>query len=411
MRFGGIWQLTVLWLGAYAFWRFQGGFVSGFLFYTMTVLAVYVGLVWLTASAGWSVECVIESRSWTKGDCMMVQVRICRRLPLPFVWIQGEPVLPRRLWSAYRPDDMFRLLWFRRHVCLTYRLEPLPRGKYVVPDMELICGDLWGLVRHRRRFPQSQSFVVYPRWRPLRPWLPATGTLFFKQGTVLRSARKPADDVTVAGIRDWQPGDRLHQIHWKASARGSGWKTKRTEADGSSPVVLLLDVCRASYREPESPLLERGVEMALSLAQAAVTAGLAVGLWAAGRQPICIDPLGEAHSLQRVAHALVLVEADGTTPVSALLRPPLWHGWDDAELVIITPELGPDLAEAIRYRLHSRRPAAIRVVWLADGGTGVHPGQALLQQLGVPVYRAADDEWPAGFGAVSQRRGDVHGFS
>jgi uncharacterized protein (DUF58 family) len=413
MRHAGIWLLMALWMLCFVFWRFQGGFVSGFLFYAVTALSLYEGLVWLAGGIGWTVETEVEQRTWTKGDAMIVQLRVRRRFPLPFVWLQGEPVLPRRLWGAYRPEEMFRLLWFARSINLSYRLSPLPRGRFVVPDVQLTCGDLFGLVSRRRRFPQEQEFVVYPRWRPLRGWPAGAGEQHVLRWAVERHPRKQGDDATVAGIRDWQPGDRLNQIHWKASARAAGLKTKLPESSGNSLVMLLLDLNRDSYREPESPLLERGVELALSLAHAAVTAGLSVGLCAAGREPVRMAPKADQRQLRRLAHALAIAEADGATPVSALLRQPSLTGGDGAELLIITPELGPAMAEAVRHRMQARRQTAVRVFWLTDLGDGQrdHPAQASLRQLGVPVYRVADDGWPSVLGTVPNRGGGVDGAS
>ncbi|HTS21752.1 MAG TPA: DUF58 domain-containing protein [Casimicrobiaceae bacterium] len=47
-----------------------------------------------------------------------------------------------------------------------------------------------------------------------------------------RSAR--AVDAELAGLRDYQSGDPLNRIAWKAVARGSGWHTKQFEGSGGS---------------------------------------------------------------------------------------------------------------------------------------------------------------------------------
>ena len=124
-------------------------------------------------------------------------------------------------------------------------------------------------------------------------------------------------------------------------------------------------------------------------------------------------PKADQRQLRRLAHALAIAEADGATPVSALLRQPSLTGGDGAELLIITPELGPAMAEAVRHRMQARRQTAVRVFWLTDLGDGQrdHPAQASLRQLGVPVYRVADDGWPSVLGTVPNRGGGVDGAS
>jgi uncharacterized protein (DUF58 family) len=57
---------------------------------------------------------------------------------------------------------------------------------------------------------------------------------------VRRSAR--AVDAELAGLRDYQPGDSLNRIAWKAVARGGGWYTKQFEGSGGGgPLELLWD--------------------------------------------------------------------------------------------------------------------------------------------------------------------------
>lgn len=48
-----------------------------------------------------------------------------------------------------------------------------------------------------------------------------------------------SDDAELAGLRDYQVGDPLQRVAWKAVARGGGWYTKQFEgAGGGGPVLL-----------------------------------------------------------------------------------------------------------------------------------------------------------------------------
>jgi uncharacterized protein (DUF58 family) len=47
------------------------------------------------------------------------------------------------------------------------------------------------------------------------------------------------DEADLAGLREYQRGDPLQRVAWKAVARGSGWYTKHFDgAGGGGPVVL-----------------------------------------------------------------------------------------------------------------------------------------------------------------------------
>jgi len=53
------------------------------------------------------------------------------------------------------------------------------------------------------------------------------------------SAQGRAEDADLAGLRDYQRGDPLQRVAWKAVARGAGWYTKAFDgAGGGGPVTL-----------------------------------------------------------------------------------------------------------------------------------------------------------------------------
>ena len=53
------------------------------------------------------------------------------------------------------------------------------------------------------------------------------------------SAQGRAEDADLAGLREYQRGDPLQRVAWKAVARGAGWYTKSFDgAGGGGPVIL-----------------------------------------------------------------------------------------------------------------------------------------------------------------------------
>ncbi|MBR8646101.1 DUF58 domain-containing protein [[Brevibacterium] frigoritolerans] len=63
----------------------------------------------------------------------------------------------------------------------------------------------------------------------------------------------------VSGVREYQPGDQLSWINWKATARTSEIMTKEFEVQKNRDVFIMLD-------EKPSDLFEESIEMAASLA-------------------------------------------------------------------------------------------------------------------------------------------------
>lgn len=61
------------------------------------------------------------------------------------------------------------------------------------------------------------------------------------------STRGRTEDADLAGLRDYQRGDPLQRVAWKAVARGAGWYSKAFDgAGGAGPVVLDYDQLSAT---------------------------------------------------------------------------------------------------------------------------------------------------------------------
>ncbi len=52
----------------------------------------------------------------------------------------------------------------------------------------------------------------------------------------------PVDGMDYTGVREYEPGDPMKNIHWKLSAHSNGYMTKQTEIYGSSGVDVILDL-------------------------------------------------------------------------------------------------------------------------------------------------------------------------
>ncbi|KAA3610792.1 MAG: DUF58 domain-containing protein [Planctomycetota bacterium] len=83
--------------------------------------------------------------------------------------------------------------------------------------------------------------------------------------------------------RDYQPGDDLRRVDWRASARSRHWQVRRTEQETGGLCVLVLD--RSASLCPIHPRRDFDQRrLALALAWVQLETGGAVGI-VAGRQP------------------------------------------------------------------------------------------------------------------------------
>jgi uncharacterized protein (DUF58 family) len=77
------------------------------------------------------------------------------------------------------------------------------------------------------------SGIVYPAPEAPSPPLPAGN-----EGADARKSARAAE-AELAGLRDYQRGDALNRIAWKAVARGAGWYSKQFEGAGGRGVLEL----------------------------------------------------------------------------------------------------------------------------------------------------------------------------
>ena len=95
--------------------------------------------------------------------------------------------------------------------------------------------------------------LVYPAPSPLALPFPETPSAQIRQGL----SRKGADDFY--GLREYQPGDAIKQIHWKAYAKGQGLFSKQYGGDSAAQIWLDYDNAPGHHTEERLSQLCRWV--------------------------------------------------------------------------------------------------------------------------------------------------------
>jgi uncharacterized protein (DUF58 family) len=142
----------------------------------------------------------------------------------------------------------------------TFRLPTTRRGLLLVGPAVITVSDPLGLCEKSWTSSAEQHFVVHPTVHPLSvlPQLAAAT----RPG--MAKHHSPAHrGEELHALRDYQDGDDLRQVHWRATARWDRLMVRLDEADRGCLVCVGLDL-RADHLSSES--LERGVEAAASIA-------------------------------------------------------------------------------------------------------------------------------------------------
>lgn len=311
-----------------AAWHSQAGplLLAG-LFLSMAGLA----RLWSRLSlAGVQAERCLRGTRFFPGEAIDLRLRLLNRKPLPLAWVQIEDSLP----AGIRPEEAggqpapgpvrrsASLLWYRG-ITWNLRLTAERRGYYPMGPLKLASGDLLGLYSRTRSAGGVEHLIVYPRIFPVDTrWIPS----LYPMGEVQSARRLFRDPTHTIGVREYQHGDSLKFIHWKASARGGELRAKVLAATTAFKVAVFLDV--ESFRI-EGTLADEDFELGLSAAGSIAAAlcerGSPVGLFVNTRladsgQPAAIAP-GAGHGrLTEILETLAKVTGRSSGPLASLLE-------------------------------------------------------------------------------------------
>lgn len=155
----------------------------------------------------------------------------------------------------------------------------LKRGHYDVGSVALTAGDLVGLSLKSRQLTLPCELDVYPRI--LSEEELATPSTRWQGELVVRRWIMP-DPFLTAGIRDYQPGDPLRDVHWRATARTGTLQVKVRDYTADPRMLVVLNVQTSEEQwgdlmDYEQEGIEQGIRIAATLCMRALGAGVEAG--------------------------------------------------------------------------------------------------------------------------------------
>jgi uncharacterized protein (DUF58 family) len=222
------------------------------------------------------------------GAVVPIEIQITNRGRLPIAWLLVEDLLPRTA-LMYNPPALavegarLRLMYLAagKSAYVQYQLTCNRRGYYQIGPSVLETGDLMGLTRHYRVGAEPQYLLVMPKVIPLRGYEVASRRPI---GEIKITNMLMDDPTRMRGIRRWQPGDPLRQVHWSATARTGVLHSKVYEPTTVAGATVILDLHRQSNPERNEPMRsELAITLAASIAGAMYEMSQPIGLATNGR--------------------------------------------------------------------------------------------------------------------------------
>lgn len=333
------------------------------LYYKMTyILALLLALsyAWTWLNGRWvSIRVrrnVVGART---GEWLEETLAISNRSrALPVVWMEvqeqsdmpehgGEMVisLPRASYGE----------WTLKTLCLQ-------RGKYSLGPLAIVSSDPLGLFQKTRWFGQAQPFTVYPSTVELPNFAIPSSDL---PGDATSRQHTQVVTPSASSIRDYMPGDSYNRVHWKTTARMGRLMVKEFEQEESAKVWVVLDMEKRVHRGsgPESSE-EYAVTAAASIADKYLMQGLPVGITAVGNIELSLEPKPGLNQSDLIMNGLAEIKAEGSTPLSDVLRDNENFYNRYCTLVVITPSPDAEWMGSLT-RLTQKRVHAAAV--LLDG--------------------------------------------
>lgn len=253
---------------------------------------------------------------------VIVNVKNAGKMPVP--WLLIEDAVPKRA-LVQRPPRIslegrrmnIMQLAPQGQKSLLYQVTFLMRGYYQLGPLLMETGDLFGLHRRFRVATKPHYVLVYPKVLPLEGYDLASRRPI---GEVRLTHRLFEDPTRISGVREYQHGDSLNRIHWRATARTGSLHCKVYEPSCIAGMTVLLDFHQAGYPDRSEPhRSELAVTAAASLANAVYQMGQQIGFITNARDAADrIREEGASHEFRTRSLALDTVEMQGR---SERLRP------------------------------------------------------------------------------------------
>lgn len=270
-----------------------GIFIGQGLVVAMGVMGLMAGVV-ATLWSKVSIEELVYTRKIEPtrsfiGDEVNLVIELSNNKPIPLPWVRVTDQIPEgltvskgdvRLNSISHLQSLSQatsIRWYEK-VRWKYTLSCFQRGRFRIGPAVVESGDPFGFLKAQMDVEERDEILVYPKVFPLdNLGIPAVRPL----GEVLGGTRIFPDPTRPSGLRDYQRGDALRDVDWKATARMHRLQVRTYDPSSDTTVVIAVavDTGEPYWQLVDADDLERTLSVAASIATYAIEKEHIVGLY------------------------------------------------------------------------------------------------------------------------------------
>ncbi|MFJ3390696.1 DUF58 domain-containing protein [Lysinibacillus sp. NPDC086135] len=334
--------VSLLMIITFCYAMFQGGFVSWFVFFSVSPFLLYAFIFLLVKEDILLVERKIEPSHVESGQSAKVTITVERKTRFPFAYMMMEELVNSEalVQSRVQGTNSIKFVGFRKKFSWDYVLENMSRGEHRYLGVTIVFCDFFGWAKKRVTAEKEQVILVYPRVREMRY---AALQTKFDVGTMMSPYSIVKDTSMAVGLREYVPGDRFSWIHWKSFAKTQTLQSKEFEDRQSQELMLVLHAGK-------SPLFEEKIELVASMLQTIVGERGDISFLSAGSNTKVFPIIQGNKQLDQIMHHLAAIKPAETVKFQLRDQQVFKH---IATLLYVTSEVSDELLHSLANMVKS----------------------------------------------------------
>ncbi len=321
------------------------------------------------------------------GEKVDLTLRVTNHKLLPVPWLEISDEFPVRLALTKGRTQItslptigllshaVALRWYER-VSWLHQFEASARGYYSFGPSTLRSGDIFGVYSSEEERQDQSYLIVYPRLVSLEQLgLPSKQPF----GDMRSPQRIFEDPSRTMGIRDYQRGDSLKRVHWKATARRQSLQVRLYEPTATPQLAIFLNVSTFEHfwQGIDAQTLESAITVAASLARYALEQSLATGLFAnapyhSSDQAIRVRPSRSPQQLTAILEALAKLNPFALQTIEEMIEAEMPRLPWGATLVVVSAVVTPALAAVLSRLREAGRQMVLVTFGDAAAASNMH---------------------------------------
>ncbi|WP_353892985.1 DUF58 domain-containing protein [Proteinivorax hydrogeniformans] len=363
-------------------------------FWLTALICIFPMTALLRAFHGIKAERIIAKRKKLFAeDDMEVKIKVYNRIFMPTFLPEVVDSLPLIYKLKHRKHENAKgvLPFVFKERELVYKLSDLPRGQLLFGDIYLNKKDLFGLVKIKKVIKSSESILVYPKYINVSTES-IVGIKNQQQGGPKQYQTN--DTTQISGVREYQHGDKLSLVHWKASAKNSMLMSKEFIPSLNRRSHLILD-CYKENENKTNEIFELCVSVAATVTNAFGNSGEPFSVMMNNAHRWEVEKKHKGQFLLEAMEKLALVRNDGNIPLATFCRYNTYRFEKGTSLIIVTTCVDEKLKKYITNLINKKVLVKIYLIGEQSTDTSlpfIHPITSLEQMLpwseGRKVYEA-----------------------